>query len=1055
MNKKIFPSDNYVDMRFRAEERLRERRHNSLDYPVTLEEMSRLVHELSIHQIELEMQQEELLESRYELEKSLKRYVDLYDFAPVGYLMLTRDSTIMDANLAAATILGIERSCLKGTRFICFLDHEERPVFTDLMERVFIQREHATCEVELLDPALNHNAELLTPRRALHIDLVVHDHGQECRVILSDISQQKQIQQENVALQRERQERDNSIHTLFDAFPEPVFMIDTQGTILAANNAFMAPFEKKVKKIIGANVYTLIPPEVAIQRKKKVDEVLRTGQRLSFEDEWGGRNYQHTISPVIGVNNEITRMLIFAVDVISLNSTEKDILVQKTRYRGMFNNMSTGYAYCQVLFKDGIAVDFIHEVVNLNFKKIIGSEDVEGRKASRIFPDFLDSYPEIINKLGRVALGNNAERFEFHLKELNKWFDISLYSPRKGYVVALLTPMRNIDAGIWEWNLGDGKMVWSDELRMIYGLDRYVEEPDYEKWLQSIVMTDREHTEKLIRSAVAKGSGFNIVCHVLSIDGIVRRVMHQGIPDRGSDGVVSRYRGVTVDISEYVDKELTNPVNAENLDALLNVSTDPLCVISPDGTIFNANTFFKESYSRQAEEIIGANFYDLFSAELSRYRQAKFELVFYTGQPVHFKDECVKRNCDDKHKKKSLYQLSTYPVYGGNGQIASLAVFITDINETSKAEEARILLDKKYQTLIKTSPDSIITTNLQGVMTSVSDIALETYGTHDSSDLVGTLFSNIVHFHDNLDVDEIFNTTLHKGILQNREILLKKKNNTIYSAEISVALIQDNNGAPSSYMIIIRDISQRKIIESELFHAKRMASLGEMASGIAHEIFQPITNIGLLVDKIVMDATEGKCLHEKSINLRAEKIFENITRTQTIIDNVRSFSSSDKGYVSSIVNINKSIRNALLMVSMQCKSKSIKLKFQPNPDNASVTGNMYKFEEVILNLINNSVDALEEKRKKSTAAFDMQINIQSFNENDSVIISVDDNGIGISQENIEHIMHPFYTTKELSNGTGLGLSIGYRTIKEMNGTVSITSSPMNGACFTISFPRKP
>ena len=1045
-NERVILSDLSL-LRRSAEERYMQTQEQELITSSSPEEVIRLVHELSIHQIELEMQQEELLQANVELEESLKRYSDLYDFAPVGYLTLARDSTIIEANLTATTMLGLERSRLKGVRFIGFLDNGDLPLFTSLMERLFSLRERAGCDLQFHHSGLQQNAELppLTP--VFHIEAVASDDGRECRVVLSDISRQKEME-------RKRQEWDESVHTLYDAFPEPVFLMNPEGIILSANQAFKARFESSERKILGTNVFTLIPPELAITRRKKVEEVLRTASRLSFEDEWGGRNYLHTINPLIGMNGKVARLLIIALDFTSLNPTEREIMRQKTRYRGMFNNMFTGYAYCRVIFEKGVAVDYFFELVNLNATKISGFEEIEGRRASEIVPDFHQSHPEILEKVGRVALNNQAERFEFYFNEINKWFDVSLYSPQKECVVALFTPMRNIEAGMWEWNLADGTMVWSDEIRKIYNLEEYHGEAHYVRWRQSIVPADREYTEKIIRSAVAKGCSFNIVCHVFRADGHVRRLMNQAFPERDADGVVYRYKGISVDISEYIDEELYNPLTMENLEAFLSVSVSPIAVIALDGRILHANSFFKEHYSKSAGDSTGTSFHELFSSELSRCRQAKFELVFQTGEPIHFKDEFINSVCEADRNKKVLYQLSVYPVYGNNGNIVLLAVFITEISESKKIEESFIAIDKRYQTLIKTSPDSIITTDLQGVITTVSDIALELYGTENSAELTGFPFSNIVYGDDIQKIDEIFSIVLHEGLVQNREILLKKKNKTIYSSEISMALIQNCYGVPESYMIIIRDISQRKIIESELFHAKRLISLGEMVSGIAHEIFQPINNIGLLVDKIVMEAAEGKCLREKSIKTKAQKIFENIERTQTIIDNVRLFSSADKSYVSSVVHLNKCIKNVLLMVSARCKDKLIKLSFTPNPAEATVTGNMYKFEEVLQNVINNAIDALEEKRQKSKIDFSMKISIKSFQENGFVVVTVDDNGIGISPENIEHIMHPFYTTKEMSKGTGLGLSITSRIIKEMRGTLSVASTPMVGTCFTVRLPSK-
>ena len=226
-----------------------------------------------------------------------------------------------------------------------------------------------------------------------------------------------------------------------------------------------------------------------------------------------------------------------------------------------------------------------------------------------------------------------------------------------------------------------------------------------------------------------------------------------------------------------------------------------------------------------------------------------------------------------------------------------------------------------------------------------------------------------------------------------------------------------------------------------------------MASGIAHEIYQPIMNIGLVLDKMLMTASSNDWSCKQDIKIVSEKIFENILRVQTIIDNIRSFSSTDKNYISSVINLNKSIRNALLMVSEQCKNRSITLDFKPELERSSVTGNIYKFEQVILNLIRNSIDALEERALASQEPFDMKILIRTYSHNGLTVVSVEDTGIGINERNIEYIMHPFYTTKESGKGTGLGLSISYGIIKEMKGELKINSVPMQGTSVVITLPN--
>ena len=150
------------------------------------EETQRLVQELRIHQIELEMQNEQLDLARVEVEALLDQYTDLYEFAPVGYFTLGRDGTIHRVNLPGAVLFGIERSGLVNRRFALFVSDDTRPTFNAFLAKVFEGRSKETCEVAFLKQG-NH------PLFA-HIDARVSEGGQECHAVVMDITERKQAE---------------------------------------------------------------------------------------------------------------------------------------------------------------------------------------------------------------------------------------------------------------------------------------------------------------------------------------------------------------------------------------------------------------------------------------------------------------------------------------------------------------------------------------------------------------------------------------------------------------------------------------------------------------------------------------------------------------------------------------------------------------------------------------------------------------------------------------------------------------------------------------------
>ena len=237
------------DLRSLAEERLKNKHlatlYTRLSTTPSTEERLSFVHELEVHQIELEMQQEELARSRIELEASLTRYTELYDFAPVGYLTLGHDSKIQQANLTATKLLGIDRSRLLGMRLRQLIVPEDYQVFDNLLETVFSKRMHGNCEVKLLatasQPATTHSDHSI---RSLRIEATISDSENACRIIFSDITAQKIV--EKGLLKSER-----NFRSITEQMADEVFVINSSGTLTYASPVVEKLFGYLPDEVIG------------------------------------------------------------------------------------------------------------------------------------------------------------------------------------------------------------------------------------------------------------------------------------------------------------------------------------------------------------------------------------------------------------------------------------------------------------------------------------------------------------------------------------------------------------------------------------------------------------------------------------------------------------------------------------------------------------------------------------------------------------------------------------------------------------------------------------
>jgi len=376
---------------------------------------------------------------------------------------------------------------------------------------------------------------------------------------------------------------------------------------------------------------------------------------------------------------------------------------------------------------------------------------------------------------------------------------------------------------------------------------------------------------------------------------------------------------------------------------------------------------------------------------------------------------------------------------------------MADITERKEAQIALKASEELYHSLLRTSPDGIIITDLDGRITEASDIAIELLGITDSEMIEGVHFMKFIPKSSRKNLVKIINSTIQDGMVQNFEIKLKRIDNAEFTSEISSSQIRGNNGEINAFMSVIRDISERKLFEKQLRHSERMTGIGELATGMAHEINQPLNTISMIVDNIGY-SIDNKTITETYLKTKIDKVFDNINRIKKIIDHVRTFSRDQDDFVQTDFEINTSIQNSISMISEQFSHKEIDLCFYPDQNIPVLSGNAYRFEQVILNMLINAKDAIEEKKKRDCGKFKKKIEISTTLQNKLIIVEIKDNGIGITAEDIDKVLLPFFTTKAPGQGTGLGLSISYGIIKELGGEIEIQSNPKSGTTISIKIP---
>jgi PAS domain S-box-containing protein len=251
----------------------------------------------------------------------------------------------------------------------------------------------------------------------------------------------------------------------------------------------------------------------------------------------------------------------------------------------------------------------------------------------------------------------------------------------------------------------------------------------------------------------------------------------------------------------------------------------------------------------------------------------------------------------------------------------------------------------------------------------------------------------------------------------------------------------------------IADISDSIQAEAQLIQASKMATLGEMSAGVAHELNQPLNAIRIGGDLLKKIVERGEVLEPELTGQVSREIGAQVERAASIINHLREFGRKSEPDELEKVFINKPITDVFTVLGQQLKLKQIKVNLDLDETLPPVYGVSNRLEQVFINLVMNARDAIEEVLEKgSDKERDGLLTIRTYQEKGRVVAVVRDNGNGMPERVKEKIFEPFFTTKDVGRGTGLGLSISYGIIKDYDGTIEVESMPGSGTTFKITFP---
>jgi PAS domain S-box-containing protein len=375
-----------------------------------------------------------------------------------------------------------------------------------------------------------------------------------------------------------------------------------------------------------------------------------------------------------------------------------------------------------------------------------------------------------------------------------------------------------------------------------------------------------------------------------------------------------------------------------------------------------------------------------------------------------------------------------------------------EIEEKKQFEKGLKVSEDKYRVLFNYDPNCLFMVEMDSArILDLNKAAMKVYE-YDREELLGmSLF-------DLLDKEDVRRLSKELGRLAKEgdyvfvpKLWTRKKDGVDFYIDFHarVGKFRERQRGSLGLSLIVRtvDITLGLERQAQLVQASKMATLGEMSTGIAHELNQPLNVMRMGADFIAKMIRRGQEISDEQLLTVSRNISEQVERATNIINHLREFGRKSDFRVYP-VDLNQPIRNVFTIMGEQLKLQDIEVNLQTDNAIPKIMADRNRLEQIFLNLVANARDALKEKGPEDIK----KITITTYLEGDLVVAEISDTGKGISERIREKIFEPFFTTKDVGKGTGLGLSITYGLIRDFKGGIDVESIPDVGTTFRVYFP---
>lgn len=484
--------------------------------------------------------------------------------------------------------------------------------------------------------------------------------------------------------------------------------------------------------------------------------------------------------------------------------------------------------------------------------------------------------------------------------------------------------------------------------------------------------------------------------------------------------------------SAFISRKLViTDTNLKDITAALDESSI-VAITDPKGKITFVNDKFVEISKFHREELLGKDHRILNSGYHPRSYFQQLWKTISSGRV--WKGEIC-----NKAKDGSFYWVDTtiVPFLGKDRKPYQYVAIRHDITNRKLAEDKlRGSLKEVSDINFALDQSSIVAfTDEKGIITKVNDKFCE-ISKYSREELIGEDHRILNSgFHSKAFFKELW-STIGNGQVWKGEIRNKTKDGSYYWVDTTIIPFMNEKGKPYQYLAIRNDITERKKTEETLHRQDKLAAVGQLAAGVAHEIRNPLTSMKGYGEFLLEDETDPQ--RREFIEI----ILDEIGRVNTIVEDFMVL-AKPKAVALEEKNIVTIIKNVLSLLEFEARKKQVRMSFEANNDIIQIECDEDRLKQVFLNFVKNGIEAMP-----NGGELTVKVSVV----NNQVQISIQDTGVGIPEDKLNKIGEPFYTTKK--EGNGLGLMVSFKIIESHQGKVYIESELNKGTTFNIILPAK-